>query len=380
MNRVRTSRGEVDVCEVKTAAERRAFLHLPWKIYRDDSCWVPPLLRERREFVDPERHPFYRHGSATLFLAYRNAAAVGRILVSDDPRYNQIRGENVGCFGMFECLEDQEAASSLLDSAARWLRARGRTKTMGPIDYSMNYSCGLLIDGFDTPPCVLMNHNPPYYAGLLESWGLAKTKDLYAWWGTWDTLEIAHRLASMGGPIPGRQEVVVRSMNPDRLEQEAQILKLLYNQTLESLWGMVPLTDVEIEYLAHSLKRFGLPQLVLIAEVGDKPVGFSLTLPDINEVLRRMQGRIFPFGILKWLYHKRRIRTVRGVATGVLESYRRHDVYRLLSQRSCEIGRSLGFEACELSWTLEDHAVVNDIYEMAGLRRYKTYRIYKRRV
>ncbi len=380
MGRVRTSRSSVDVREVKTAAGRRAFLHLPWKIYRDDLHWVPPLLRERREFIDPKRHPFYRHGSAKLFVAYRNAAAVGRILVSDDPRYNQIRGENVGCFGMFECLEDQGAAAALLDSAAGWLRARGRAQIMGPIDYSMNYPCGLLIDGFDTPPRVLMNHNPTYYAGLLQAWGLKKAKDLYAWWGTWDTIEVAHELTSMGGRSQSQQEVVVRSMNPDRLERDAQILRLLYNQTLEPQWGMVPLTDVEIEYLAHSLKRFGLPQLVLIAEVGDKPVGFSLTLPDINEVLRRIQGRVFPFGFLKWLFHKRRIRTVRGVATGVLESYRRHGVYQLLSQRSCEIGRSLGFEACELSWTLEDHAIVNDVYEMAGLRRYKTYRIYQRGV
>ena len=380
MSRVQTPRGEVDVREVGSAAEKRAFLRLPWQIYRDDSYWVPPLLKERREFINPARHPFYRHGSAGLFLVRRSAVPVGRILVSDDSRYNQTRGTNLGCFGMFDCLNDQEAVSALLDAAAGWLRARGRTHMMGPIDYSMNYSCGLLIDGFDSPPCVLMNHNPPYYSKLLEDWGLTKAKDLYAWWGTWDTIEAARRLVAMKGHATCRQGVRVRPLDLDRLKEEAQILKLLYNQTLEPLWGTVPLTDAEVDYLADSLKRFGVAELVLIAEVEGKPVGFSLALPNINEVLRRMRGRLLPFGILKWLRHKRRIRTVRALAVGVLEPYRRHGVYQLLIQESCKIGRSLGFEACELSWTLEDHAIVNDIYEMAGVSRYKTYRIYQRAV
>ena len=253
MSRYRGSLGDVMVREVKTAAQRRTFLRLPWRIYRDDSCWVPPLLKERSEFIEPRKHPFYRHGAANLFLAYRDAIPVGRILVSDDPRYNQARGTNLGCFGMFECLEDQKAASALLDAAARWLRSRGRTEIMGPIDYSTNYACGLLVDGFDTPPRVLMNHNPPYYADLLMGWGCKKAKDLYAWWGTWDTVEVAARLASMESQGRSHQEVVVRPVNLDRLAEETQTLKLLYNETLDPLWGTVALTDAEVTYLAHSL-------------------------------------------------------------------------------------------------------------------------------
>ena len=158
------------------------FVRVPWDIYADDPQWVPPLLIEVKEFLDRRKHPFYLHGEAVQFLAFRGGVPRGRILASDDSRYNQEHSSNVGCFGMFECPDDPEMAHALLDAAAGWLKARGRTSLMGPIDYSVNYPCGLLVDGFDWPPRIMTNHNRPYYAGLLESWGLAKVKDFYCWW------------------------------------------------------------------------------------------------------------------------------------------------------------------------------------------------------
>ncbi len=172
----------VQIREVKSRKERDQFVRFPFSIYTGDANWSPPLLVEAKAFIDRKKHPFYKHGDATQFLAYRDGKVVGRILVSDDPNYNAEHLTNLGCFGMFECIDDQRVANALLNAAADWLRRRGRTEMMGPIDYSTNYPCGLLIDGFDTPQRVMMNHNPPYYAGLLENWGLWKAKDLYAWW------------------------------------------------------------------------------------------------------------------------------------------------------------------------------------------------------
>ena len=176
------SPGTLEVREVRSRADLDRFIKLPWRIYAEDPHWVPPLLLEVKDFLDRRKHPFYQHGDATQFIAMRGDQTVGRILVSDDPLCNQQRGENLGCFGMFECDDDQAAAGGLLDAATGWLAARGRTAIRGPIDYSLNYPCGLLIDGFDTPPRIMMNHNRRYYARLLESCGLAKAKDLYAWW------------------------------------------------------------------------------------------------------------------------------------------------------------------------------------------------------
>ena len=175
-------RGDIAVSEARGRRARDAFLRFPWRIYANDPQWVPPLLMERKEFIDAKKHPFLRHGAAAQFLAFRRGLPVGRVLVSDDPNYNAEHAANVGCFGMFETIDDEQVAAALLDAAADWLRARGRTQILGPIDYSTNYACGLLIEGFTTPPRIMMNHNPPYYARLLEAWGLAKAKDLYSWW------------------------------------------------------------------------------------------------------------------------------------------------------------------------------------------------------
>ena len=172
----------IRVVEAHSRGERDDFIRLPWRIYRDDPHWVPPLLLERKAFINPQKHPFYKHGEATLFIAYAGNEAVGRVLVSDDPRFNAQHQTNVGGFGMFESIDEPETSHSLLDAAERWLRGRGRSAMLGPMDYSTNYSCGLLVDGFDTPPRVMMNHNPPYYKELLTSWGLTKAKDLCAWW------------------------------------------------------------------------------------------------------------------------------------------------------------------------------------------------------
>ncbi len=312
----------LEIRPVHGRADLKRFLNVPWRIYAADPQWVPPLLMDVKEFLNRRKHPFYQHGDATQLLAVRGEETVGRMLVSDDPLYNQQHGENLGCFGMFECVDDPPAAQALLDAAADWLRARGRTAIRGPIDYSMNYPCGLLVDGFDTPPRIMMNHNRPYYAGLLESWGLRKTKDLYAWWFV-DPLDLvakwklrAERLARRGG-------VTVRPFRTNDFTAEVARCHAVYNGAMGDLWGFVKLTPAEFQYLAKRLEQLAIADQVLLAEAKGEVVGFSITLPDINEAIRPLNGRLtrfgVPWGLLQLLRRKRHIRTARMVVLDVLE-------------------------------------------------------------
>ena len=309
--------------------------------------------------------------------------AVGRILVSDDPLYNAKHNDNVGCFGMFESIDDPQVAHALLDAAAAWLAARGRTRIMGPINYSTNYECGLLIDGFDTPPRIMMNHNPPYYRGLLESWGLAKAKDLYAWWFDRVDNQIDASWRSRVERVAARGGVTVRPLRPADMQAELQRLQTIFNEAWKDNWGGVPMTAAEFGYMAHELMQIARPELMLISEVEGRAVGFSLSLPDLNEALRGGDGRLFryglPVGLWKLWRGLKRIKTCRLLALGVLDGYRRRGVAELLILRTFDQGRdALGYTGAELSWTLEDNALVNRTIEAVGGRKYKTYRIFER--
>jgi GNAT superfamily N-acetyltransferase len=373
----------IQVRPVISRSCRRRFLEFPWRIYADDPCWVPPLLLERKQFIDPRKHPFYRHGAALPLLAWRGNEPVGRILVSDDPLYNARHNDNVGCFGMFESIDDPHVAHALLDAAAGWLAARGRTRIMGPINYSTNYECGLLIDGFDTPPRIMMNHNPPCYRPLLESWGLTKAKDLFAWWFDRVDNEIDGDWRSRVERVAARGGVTVRPLRLKDLPAELRRLQSIFNEAWKDNWGGVPMTADEFQHMAHDLVQFAKPELMLLSEVEGRAVGFSLSLPDVNEALRPIDGRLLRFGLPTGLWKLwrglKRIKTCRLLALGVLEGFRRRGVAELLILRTFDRGRdALGYTGAELSWTLEDNALVNRTIEAVGGRKYKTYRIFDR--
>src|SRR5712691_929145 len=210
--RQRVTAHPISVVEARSRSERDEFIKFPWRIYKNDRAWVPPLIIERRSFLDRNNHPFYQHGDAALFLAKRDDQFVGRIMASDDPNYNALHNSNVGCFGLFESIDDVDVARALFDSAADWVRRRGRTEIIGPIDYSTNYVCGLLIDGFEHPPTLLTSHNPPYYAGLIEGCGFAKAKNWYAWWFS-DFPEPMKRLQKIANVRGSKQQVQIRAIN-----------------------------------------------------------------------------------------------------------------------------------------------------------------------
>ncbi len=372
----------VEICEVTTRRDLDKFARLPRGIYTDDPNWVPPLLADVKEFVNPKVHPFYLHGAGTQFLALRGGTAVGRILVSDDPHYNQFNGSNVGCFGMFECVDDRRPAHALLDAAAGWLRARGRTSIMGPVDYSTNYACGLLVDGFDTPPRILMNHNPAYYADLLESWGLAKVKDLYAWWFV-DPYDMVAKWRRRADWLARRGRVTIRPFSKKDFEADVERCRQVYTQSRKDHWGYVELSKAEFQYFAKRLAKIGISEQVLLAEVQGKPVGFSVTLPDVNEAIRPLNGRLFTFGLpigfIRLLYRWPRIKTARMAVLVLLEGYRRRGISELLILETLDYGKNVkGYTAAELGWTLEDNELINRTVERVGAKRYKTYRIYRK--
>ena len=371
---------QIEVSAVSCRKDRSAFIKFPWQIYKNDPAWVPPLILERKAFLDRQRHPFYQHGDAALFLARQNGEIVGRIMASDDPNYNSLHQSNVGCFGLFECIDNRDVAAALFEAASNWLRARGRSEIMGPIDYSTNYVCGLLIDGFEHPPTLLTSHNPRYYPPLIESCGFSKAKDWYAWWFS-EFPEAAERLRKVATARAGRHGVTIRPVNLRKLGDESRRLRTIYNQAWEKNWGFVPFTEAEFDHLAHEMKPLIVPQGTLLAEVGDEPVGFVIAVPDINVALRHINGRLtrfgFPIGLIKLLFYKTKIRTGRLVALGVVEKYRRAGIAETLVLRLMDEAFKRGFTG-ELSMTLEDNFMINRFIEGLGAKRYKTYRIYRR--
>ncbi|HEX7517513.1 MAG TPA: GNAT family N-acetyltransferase [Chthoniobacterales bacterium] len=374
---------QIEITRVTSSAERDAFIKFPWQIYAGDPAWVPPLLIERKEFLNREKHPFYQHGDAALFLARSRGEIVGRIMASDDPNYNAEHGTNVGCFGLFECIDDQGVANALFAAAADWLRRRGRTEIMGPIDYSTNYVCALLIDGFEHPPMLLTSHNPPYYAALIERAGFSKAMDWYAWWFS-DPAEAAVRLRRVTGRFSERSRITIRPVNLKKVDAESARLREIYNQAWEKNWGFVPFTGAEFDHLVHELKPLAVPELVLIAEVGGEPAGFILALPDINAAFKKINGRLFsfgvPIGLAKLLYYKSRLKTARLVALGVAPKFRRHGIAETLVLRIVEEGMLKRGYIGELSMTLENNRLINRFLEAIGAERYKTYRIYQRQI
>jgi len=373
----------IEISPVSSRRDRDAFIKFPWRIYRDDPAWVPPLIIERKQFLD-RKHPFYEHGDAALFLARRGGEIVGRIMASDDTRYNAIHESNVGCFGLFECIDDVDLARALFDAADTWLKQKGRTEMIGPIDYSTNYVCGLLIDGFEHPATLLTAHNPPYYERLIERSGFAKEKDWYAWWFS-EFSESAKRLRNIAAARAGKHGLTIRQIDKKKIEEESRRIISVFNQAWEKNWGYVPFTEAEAVHMARELKPLIVPAGTLIAEISGAPVGFVLAVPDINVALRHLKnGRLttfgLPIGLAKLLYYQKKIRTGRLVALGILEKYRRAGIAEMLVLDVIDAAFQRGYTGAELSMTLEDNVMVNRFIEAMGAKRYKTYRIYRRAI
>ncbi len=369
------------VTPVQTSSDADAFLKFPYALYKGDPNWVPPLLMERKDFLDPRRNPFFEFGKVQLFLARQGSEMVGRIAAISNPRYDQFHGTRTGWFGFLECINDAGVAASLLDAAAAWCRAHGATELMGPASFSSNHEWGTLVEGFDAPPSVLMAYNPRYYPTLFEACGLTKAKDLYAFELS-SSAPVPEKVARVAEKLRQREGVTVRPLNMKRFDEEVAKIKEIYNSAWEKNWGFVPMTDKEFAHQVRELKSVVDPELLLLAEVKGEAVAFSMTLPDLNIALKAAQGRLthygLPIGLIKLLWASRRISRARLVTLGIKEGFRRRGLDAILYLDTLRTAKRLGYTGGEISWTLEDNALVNRAIESMGGRQYKTYRVYQR--
>jgi GNAT superfamily N-acetyltransferase len=349
------------------------FVKLPWKIYRGNPNWVPPLLHDVYTLLDRTKHPFHRHAEVEYFLARRGDEIVGRIAAIVNHAHVAFHEEKAGFFGFFESIDDPDVARALLATAEQWVQARGMELIRGPMSFSTNEECGLLIDAFDKPPVIMMTYNPPYYERLITGAGYVKAKDL-----------LAHHAAGVAPPEvlikraarARAQGVVVRQMDLKRFDEEVAIVKEIYNTAWERNWGFVPMTDEEFAFLAKQLRPVADPHVLLIVEVNGKPAGFALGLPDFNVALKHMNGRLFPFGIFKALWYKRRIKLFRAITLGLKPEFRRQGIDVLLYLAFYEGGLAGGYTESEGSWILEDNWDMRRGMERFGYAHYKTYRIF----
>lgn len=367
-------RGALELVEVRTRAERRRFVRLPGSLYRGDPNWVPPLEIERMAFLDRARNPFFRHSEAALFLALDGGRPVGRIAAIENRRHLETHRDGAGFFGFFESVDDPAVARALVERAAGWARARGLARLRGPASFTINDEYGLLVEGFDRPPVLLMSYNPPYYPRLLEACGFAKAQDLFAYrMGVPERTPA--RVAAVAAAVAERG-IAVRPLDFARFDEEVERVHRLHSQAWSQNWGAVPLTVEEMRALARELKPLADRELVFLAEERGEPVGVAVTVPDVNQALARIGGRLLPFGWLRFLLARRRIDAVRVLILGVLPDRRYRGVDAALYARTIEAARRRGYRWGELSWVLESNGPMNRAAERLGAERYKTYRIY----
>jgi GNAT superfamily N-acetyltransferase len=369
----------LDVRPVASKRDLSTFIKLPWRLYRNEPNWVPPLISERRQFLDRTKNPWFEHGEAQEFLAWRDGRAVGRITAQVDRIFNEFQGNDWGLFGFFECENDPEAAAALLDAAERWLRARGRDRMVGPMDFTMNDECGVLVDGFERPPIILTNWTHPYYPALLEGAGLVKAMDTLMWQLNVSQRERVHpAIWDVAEQVESKHGIVVRPMRKRDMQAEIDRFLTVYNAAWEKNWGFSPLTEHEVRHYAKMLKPLLDEHWAFIAEKDGETVGAALTLPDYNQVLKHMNGRLLPFGWLKFLWYKRKIDRVRVFALGVKREYQHTGVAARFYQLHFDSADATPQKGGEMGWILESNSSMNRAMEGMGGTVVRRYRLYER--
>lgn len=374
--------GSAKVISALTPRDKRAFLELPYQLYRGDAHWIAPLRMAQKDILNTKRHPFYKTSDVEMFLARRDGRVVGRIMAILNHAHNEFHAERAGFFGFFEVENDKQVAAALLDSARDWVRERGATVIRGPMNPSTNYECALLVEGFDLDPMVMMTYNPPYYADLLASYGMKKGMDLYAYDIGVDYFNHSNKLQRVAERLRKKSNISVRTVNMKDFRNEVGIIRQVYNDAWSRNWGFVPMSEEEFDHLAKDLKQIVDPRVVLIAEQvidGGKPraVGFLLAVPDLNRALKKINGRLLPLGLLKLLWHSRKISSIRVITMGGILEFQNLGLGSIFLDEIYRRGPAAGFPTGEMSWVLENNVMMNRAAELIGGRRTKTYRIYE---
>ncbi|MCP3691953.1 MAG: GNAT family N-acetyltransferase [Planctomycetaceae bacterium] len=367
----------VEIKAVTTRRDKKRFLELPWKIYRDDPHWIPPLRMNQKELVGFKHHPFYDNNERQAFLAMRDGEPVGRILGLINREHNRRYKENRGFFGFFESIDDTEVSRGLFDAVKQWLKQYDIQDMRGPVNPSLNYECGLLVDGFDSSPFFMMTYNHPYYESLFTNYGFEKSQDLCAFWGHVDMLEtLDEKLEVIAQAAAERFNVTMRRLNPKNFKKDVHAFLDIYNQSLVNTWGFTPLSDAEMKHLSQGLRQLIAPELTTIAEVDGRPVAAAFGLLDYNPRVRQIDGKLFPFGFMRLLGNRKAIKNARILSTNVIPEYQRWGLGVTVLSRLRQDVLDWGLEEVEFSWVLETNHLSYKTLQRGGAKLYKTYRIF----
>ncbi len=347
--------------------------------YKDDPNWVPPLWSVQKELVGFKKHPFYDKNPSQAFLVSRGGKVVGRILALVNHEHNRRYKEQRGFFGFYECSHDEEASTLLLETACQWLREQGMAAARGPVNPSLNYECGTLVEGFDSPPTFMITYNPPYHDELIKAAGFEKAEDLFSYKCDISMLQnLDPKLAFILEEVKRRFEVTCRPLDTKKFKSDVRIFLEIYNRSLENTWGYVPMSENEIDHQAKGLKFLMIPELTSIAEIDGKPVGAGFGLLDFNPTIQRIGGRLFPFGWIRLFTDRKKIPRVRLISANVLPEYQKWGLGLVTLERIVPDAINYGITEGEFSWVLESNNLSRNTIERGGGKRTKRHRIYDR--
>jgi len=368
---------------VQNRKDLSRFIKLPFRLYKNDPCWVAPLIYEQKKYFNPEKNPYYEHSEVELFIALRNNNVVGRITAHTNTQHNKFHNDKIGFFGFFECINDQSAADVLLDEAYAWLKNKDCDTMRGPMNLSTNHECGLLIDGYDSSPFIMMTHNHSYYLELLENWGMTKSMDLLAY--LLPNRPTPEKLLKLTRRLQKRGNFTVRSLskNKKELRKDLETVFTIYTKAWEKNWGFVPATRKEFQHEIDQIMDVVRPEFFYLAYVEGKPAGFYVALPDYNQVLQKIKGRLLPFGFLKALYYRNKITGLRIITMGVIKEYQKRGIDTVFYTKTFETAnnhKKLKIKNAELSWVLENNEMMNKIALHLGGEVHKRYRILDKKI
>jgi GNAT superfamily N-acetyltransferase len=374
---------DIRFIKVTSEPELNKFIKVPWQIYKDNKNWVPPLLFDIRKNLNIKRNPFYKHSEIEMWLAENNGKPVGRIAGIINKNHNLLHNDKVGFFGYFECIDDNNVANGLFEKAVEFNKKNGMDIIRGPVNPSTNDEVGLLMDSYDSSPVLLMTYNPPYYKELIENSGFLKAKDLYAYFIDEAGVKKENGLPRLGRItqiVEKKENIKIRHLRLKDLNNELLKVREVYNAAWEKNWGFVPMTEDEFYYTSESLRLLVREDLVFFAEVNNKPVGFSLSLPDYNQVFKKLNGKLFPFGLFKFYANRKKIDTIRVLIMGIVPEYQRKGIDGVFVYHTIKNSIAAGYTKAEISWVLEDNLPMIQTAEKLGAKIYKTYRLYEKQI
>ncbi|MDX2129988.1 MAG: GNAT family N-acetyltransferase [Chloroherpetonaceae bacterium] len=375
----------VEIKEALTKKEIREYIKFAWQIYTTDlelkKNWVPHIISDYEKTLDKTRYPLWEHADRACFTAWKNGKMVGTITAVTNQLHNEVHEDNIGFWGFFECVNDQEVANALFDAAKGWLKSKGKDAMRGPISPSQNDQLGMLSKGYDSPPVFLMTYNPPYYHTLCKNYGLENVQELVAFKILQNTID-RPRLKRLTDSLTARYKVKLRKVNLKNWREEAVIVRKLYNAAWEKNWGFVPMTENEFYALVEDLRKIADPDFIYILENEKRePIGVSIALPDINVALKHVNGNpMTPWGIIKFLWYSRKINMVRTIIMGVVPEYRNKGLDSIFHNAAIENGLQKGIVGSELSWVLKSNVQMMKLAETIGGEAYKEYIIYQKQI